>query len=402
MKKYLNYSVEELLEDKEFVSIVQRMKNDGEWNQFLQSPSESNENILKAGKIIDLFKTTEGILPEHKKHKLWQNISTFNKGYKQDYKRRRIRNFSGIAASLLLIISIGSLIYIKSNPSRNHYQFSINHNGLSTENPLLVLSTGEKVDLKKDESEITILKDQDAIQINNDSIVRSQAFGTNSNDKPVYNEVVIPFGKKSKLVLEDGTKVWLNAGTRFAFPQRFTGRKREVYLEGEGYFEVAKNDNKPFIVSTNTMNVEVLGTKFNVCAYPSDNFAETVLLNGSVNVLGKGRFFSDKVIMAPGQKATYVKNGRNITLENELMPELYIAWVEGWYQFSNENFEEVLTKIERYYNVTFKYEQNLFSKALPVSGKLDLKESINEVMLVLSKVARIDYEISENSVIIFK
>lgn len=399
-KKYIGYSVEDLLHDQEFVSVVKKMNTTEEWEQFLQSHIESKNSILQARRIIQLFETNNEILPEDKKIKLWKNISSFNAEFSRYHKLVRIKTFAKVAASILIIISLGSLFYLHLNKVENRYQFSESGDDLKTENPLLILSNGNTVELEKTESKITVLKGQDAIRINNDQIVENKTSIDKTTNESKLNEVIIPFGKKSKLVLEDGTTVWLNAGSHFAFPQKFNKNKREVFLDGEAYFEVAKNTQKPFIISTSDINIEVLGTKFNVSAYSSDILSETVLLEGSVNIWDNRKFFTNKVVMVPNQKATYNKTSKDIELKKESEPEKYISWVEGWYQFTDQNLEEVLKKLERYYNIKFEYDQSIKSKILPVSGKLDLKDSLNEVLVVLSKVAKFEYRISGNSVII--
>lgn len=399
-KKYIGYSVEDLLHDQEFVSAVKSMDSSEAWKQFLQAHRESENNIIQARKIIQLFQTSEGVLDTKRKHKLWSNIYKYNADSSKNYKPISLKTFARIAASILVIISLAGLLYQHFNQDENRYQFSESGNDLKTENALLVLSNGNKVELKNSDSKITVLKGQNVIQINNDSIVDNQAAIDKNTKQAKFNQVIIPFGKKSKLVLEDGTTVWLNAGSRFAFPPKFEGKKREVILDGEAYFEVAKIDKKPFIITTGAINIEVLGTKFNVNAYSSDNLSETVLLEGSVNIWDNTKSFKNKISMVPNQKATYNKTGKEIVLEPELNPVKYIAWVGGWYQFKNEPFELVLKKLEKYYNVKFQYNQAVISKILPVSGKLDLKESLNEVLIVLSRVTKFEYQISGNIVII--
>ena len=395
VKNYKDYSVEDLLHDQEFVSIVKRLNTAEEWEQFLQYQGESSNNIIQARKILQLFQAPgDGILAKEKNLKLWENISRFNTEFSIQSKSYRLKTFIKVAASILLIISLGGLLYLHSNRFDNKYQFSESRNDLKTDNPLLVLSNGHIVKLKKDESKITVLKGQGAIQIDNDQIVENHTSIDNPINKAEFNEVIIPYGKKSKLVLDDGTTVWLNAGSRFAFPQEFIGTKREVFLEGEAYFEVAKNVNKPFIVSTGEINVEVLGTRFNVNAYKSDNLCETVLLEGSVNIWDNTKFIKEKIQMVPNQIATYNKTEKNIALKSELESGRYISWVNGWYEFKNENFEQVLKKLEKYYNIKFDYDQTVVSKILHVSGKLDLKESLNEVMIVLSRVTKFEYQIT--------
>lgn len=397
-KKYNGYTLEDFLEDREFIFIVKNLKTTEEWELFLQIHIESRTNILRAKKIIEIFETTEGKLQEEKKYRQWKNISTYNKEFKQAIRLAKIKTFAKVAASVIIILSIGSVLYLGLKTSDNQYQFARNAENLNTETPILILPNGDQFNLEKNDSKVAVLKGQDAIWINNDNIVKVKPV----ENKIAFNEIIIPFGKKSSLLLEDGTKVWLNAGSRFAFPQKFDGKKREVFLEGEGYFEVAKNINQPFIVNTIDIDVEVLGTKFNLSAYKSDDFIETVLLEGSVNILERGKIFNGKVLMVRNQKATFYKEDDKIILKDEPLASSHIVWIEGWYQFSNENIKQVLNKLERYYNIKFSYDQEVISKALPVTGKLDLKESLDEVLTTFSKVAKIDYRISGNQVIIAK
>ena len=228
--KYIGYSVEDMLNDQEFVSIVKQTNSSEDWEQFLQFHLESKNNMIQARKIIQLFQTKEGTLAEERKYKLWKKISQFNDEASKNIKHIRLITCARVAASLLILISLGGLIYQHFTSIENQYQFSESRNDLKTDNPLLVLSNGKTVELKKTESKIEILKGLDAIQINNDQIVENQA----SNDKTIIeaklNEIIIPFGKKSKLILEDGTVVWLNAGSRFALPQKFSEKKERFFL----------------------------------------------------------------------------------------------------------------------------------------------------------------------------
>jgi ferric-dicitrate binding protein FerR (iron transport regulator) len=143
-----------------------------------------------------------------------------------------------------------------------------------------------------------------------------------------------------------------------------------------------------------------LGTKFNLSAYQSDNFSETVLLEGAVNVLDNRKLFKAKLELKPNQKATYYTDKKELIRSEAPDAEMQISWINGWYKFSNQNLIAVLDKLERYYNIRFVHNSTLESKAFPISGKLDLKGSINEVMAVLSKVAKINYQIKENEIII--
>ncbi|MCG6191234.1 FecR family protein [Maribellus maritimus] len=250
-KKYIGYSVDDLIEDPEFVSIVRDTNRKEEWEQFLQLHHESKKIFLEAREIILLFGTNDGTLSSEKKFRLWKNISNYNTELHRKYKINKIKIFAKVAASILLIVSLGGLFYLNFNRSVREYQVSESQRQIKPETPLLVLSNGNQVQLEKDEPNITVLKNQNAIQIDNDRIVSNQPVTDETTKETKFNEIIVPFGKKSQLVLSDGTRVWLNAGSQFAFPQEFEGKKREVFLDGEGYFEVAENKSHPFVITTN-------------------------------------------------------------------------------------------------------------------------------------------------------
>jgi transmembrane sensor len=399
-EKYKGYSVEDLLEDQEFITIVNKIETNKEWTQFLQSNDSAKNNIIRAKKIIELFKTNEGKLAEDRKFKLWKDISLYNKSLPRKVRLSKIRFYARIAASMLIIVSIGSVIYYGFYQNKNPYQFTESLSEIKTESPLLVLSNGTKVELSDDKSSVEVLKGQDAILVNSDSTIQNLPARSKESNQIALNEIIVPYGKKTTIILADGTKVWLNSGSHFAFPQTFDRGKREVFLEGEGYFEVAKNKRQPFIVSTQNIDVEVFGTKFNLSAYQSDNFCETVLLEGSVSVQSKGKLFNDKTTLTPNQKAIYLSDKKELVRSVAPDAEMYMSWINGWHQFSNENLVGVLAKLERYYNVKFLHDQAIVSKAFPISGKLDLMESLDEVMAALSKVAKINYQISGDEIII--
>ncbi|MBN2173202.1 MAG: FecR family protein [Bacteroidales bacterium] len=400
-KKYNGLSVEQLIEDNEFVALVKSSQSAKQWDRFMEDHADSQKEILKARELIRAFSDINHPLDKEKKYALWRNISSFEKDAKRQNKFRTKNRFYKVAASILLVAAIGTLVYIEIKSNYSYYQFT-DSQVREEINPLLILSSGEEVEIQKNDPNITVLNDKDAILVDSDSIMTTQPVLNKKANEMRFTEVIVPFGKKSRLLLSDGTKVWLNAGSRLAFPQHFDGKIREVFLEGEGYFEVSKNANQPFLVSVNNIKVEVLGTKFDICAYKSDKSIETVLLEGSVNVWDAGKVFKNKYEMVPGQKATYDKSKREIGLDNAEKPERYIAWIEGWYSFANEDLVEVFRKLERYYNITFEYDETVKGQTLPISGKLDLKDSLNDVMDVLSGVAKFDYEINGDFVKVIK
>jgi transmembrane sensor len=399
-KEYLNFSVEELADDREFIAWVLQGENQKAWELFLTENPDFRFTASRARKILEILRDHRDKLSTDDILKIWKNIEGFNKSIRNPQRLLKIRTILRYAAVLLIILSIGSAGYWFSNQKQKSYVYKSNFGSGNGNQSYLFLSNGTKVDLEKKDSKIALNADKKIIIDNEKEIDLSKI---STSDESIMNEVVIPFGKKSQLILEDGTKVWINAGSRMAFPTRFTGNKREVYLEGEAYFEVAHNQEKPFIVNTNDINVKVLGTKFNISAYKLDNLIETVLIEGKVAIKEQSAlgFLKSETILSPNQKASFNLSDRSISVLNEPDVESDIAWTAGWFKFSQQSVNVVLNKLQRYYNVQFVFEHE-FSSADLISGKLDLKDSIEEVMVALADVADLQYRINDSNIYIDK
>jgi len=398
-KEYLNFSLEELIENKQFIAWVLKGENSREWKKFIEQNPEFSEKVKEGKEIILLLRDTYEVLDEKSVLKMWQNIDSFDKQHKKKTQTIKFRRSLSWAASILLFFSIGTLGYFYLNNTENTYQFASSENSRQNNKASLVLSNGEEIALTNDNSTIALNNKKEQLIVNDSLIDLSDK----KNKGVQMNEVIIPYGKKSKLILADGSKVWLNAGSRLAFPTEFTAKNREVFLEGEAYFEIAKNKNKAFIVNAGEVDIKVLGTHFNISAYPGDNKIETILLEGKVAVstpklLGFGK---NEVLLKPYQKASFNKEKNSINVKAEPNADIYIAWTEGWFQFSNESLHSVFTKLERYYNVEIQTPKN-FPFSDRITGKLDLKESLEDVMMALGDVAKIEYKINNNTIYINK
>lgn len=397
--EYLEYNLEQLLEEKSFIAWVLREENKKGWEEFIAANPGFALKAKKAREIIMLLRDTSNVLDEESVLEMWQNINRFEKFHQQKTKKHHFRKIFTRAATILAIVSLAAAAYFYLNDKGKDYQFETARWHNSANEARLMLSNGEEVLLKKDNSSIDLTQNNQLV-INNDSVID---LSTRKSDNIKMNEVIIPFGKRSELLLADGTKVWLNAGSRLAFPSRFSQKTREVYLEGEACFKVAKNENQPFIVNAGDLDIKVLGTWFNVSAYASDKNIETVLLEGSVAVAKPKTFglAKNEVILKPNQRASYNKQNTDINLYNEPEAELFIAWTEGWLQFSKESLHSVFTRLERYYDVEIILPDNFPPNEL-ISGKLDLKDSLKEVIIALADVAKIEYRIANKKVYIDK
>lgn len=210
-----------------------------------------------------------------------------------------------------------------------------------------------------------------------------------------YNVIEVPNGERSLISLYDGTKVWLNSGTTFRYPVTFSRNSREVFVEGEAYFDVAKDPEHPFIVRGGRLKAEVLGTRFNVCAYPNDNVFSATLEEGSVNAVDTKS--GKSAILKPGEQI--ILNLRSDDMERlAVKTELYTSWKENLLRFESATFEEVIKKMERWYDVKITVDPAINIKE---RYTMTIKtESLREMLQLLSKTTNMNYEINENHVLI--
>ncbi len=209
----------------------------------------------------------------------------------------------------------------------------------------------------------------------------------------VYNEIQAPDGEKSMVTLYDGTKVWLNSGTTLKYPANFNSQSRDVLVEGEAYFDVSKDELKPFIVHAGQMEVKVHGTRFNIYSYLSDDMLVATLEEGQVSVSISGSAKSFKI--QPGEQFGFSKSSRTAKLV-KVDTELYTSWKENILKVEDASLAEVLKKMERWYGVKFVIDENLdTSERYTLSIKT---ESLREMLNILSLTTQMNYEI-ENDVV---
>lgn len=221
-----------------------------------------------------------------------------------------------------------------------------------------------------------------------------------STKKTIYNTIIVPFSKTFKVVLSDGTIVHLNAGTSFTYPEQFNlVNNRKVILKGEAHFEVFKDKTKPFIIEANNLNIEVLGTTFNLSNYEEDNFIDCVLTEGSVRLSEKDNQ-ENAIVLKTNQKATWQKN-LSIFATTEVNPENHAAWIHGELIFNKDSFTNISKKIERYYNVKIINNYALLGSQ-EFTGTIKIKESNVENILELFKLdTPFTYKKQENIIEIY-
>lgn len=220
-----------------------------------------------------------------------------------------------------------------------------------------------------------------------------QASGTAANTV-LYNTIQTPRGGKFHLILPDGSKVWLNAASSLHYPTAFTGNNREVTLTGEAYFEIAPNTAQPFRVLVNNMQVNVLGTHFNIMAYAEEAAIQTTLLQGSVSV----NTTDSRKLLLPGQRASLHRHNNTLQLQSNVDTEETIAWKNDQIQFAGTDLHAAMRMIERWYDVEVEYRG-----AVPNAhfrGSLASSASITEVLNQMQQTGEVHFTISGRKIII--
>jgi transmembrane sensor len=205
-----------------------------------------------------------------------------------------------------------------------------------------------------------------------------------------YNTINTPVGGQYHIILPDGSKVWLNSASSLHFPTTFSGKERKVELSGEGYFEVSKNKEMPFIVEAGKTHVEVLGTHFNVMAYENEAHSKTTLLEGSVKV-GNG---DSKKILNPGQQALVGSQIRVRTVDTDEA----IAWKEGYFQFDNEDLKTIMRQLKRWYDVDVVNEEQIPDKHF--TAMISRNTTLSKVLKMLEMSGELQFKIEDKKVTI--
>jgi ferric-dicitrate binding protein FerR (iron transport regulator) len=216
-----------------------------------------------------------------------------------------------------------------------------------------------------------------------------------SSAATVYNTITTSRGGQYQVVLPDGTKVWLNATSSIKFPVAFAGNSRVVEVSGEAYFEVAKNPSMPFIAKVKDVEVEVLGTHFDVMAYGEEGKIATTLLEGSVRV-SRGR---EKYAIIPGQQAVWKEDGV-FNLNTDVDLEEVVAWKNGKFHFNNVDIKTIMRQIARWYDVDVEYENVAADTRL--GGIVSRKQDIRQLLDYFEITGKVKFRVEGKKIIVFK
>ncbi|WP_338840207.1 FecR family protein [Flavobacterium ginsenosidimutans] len=265
---------------------------------------------------------------------------------------------------------------------------------------ILTLSNGKQIVLSDVSAKDIIAKEgeEDEVTIKMDAngvityVINPNADSSKENANS-FNTLSTPTGGQYNIVLADGTKVFLNAVSSIKYPTQFNGDERTVELEGEAYFEVAKDKSKPFIVKSDNQKIQVLGTHFNVHAYNNEAIIKTTLLEGSVAVA----FRNQTAILKPGQQSNITENSTKITVK-EVDTEAAIAWTNGRFKFDNADLKSVMKQLERWYGIKVEYRGDVSD--VRFNGGTFRNKNLSEVLKVL-ELSNIKFRVEGKTIIVY-
>ncbi|MBB6111960.1 FecR family protein [Mucilaginibacter lappiensis] len=335
------------------------------------------------------------------KDKAWKNIVKKTRFKRISRKKSTTKKWPAYAAAIIILITIGVTLTRYRNTSGEQKMAVKPQKDLlpGSNKAILTLADGSKI-LLDDAKRGKIASQQNIVITKDESgeLVYQVAETAKSEELPpvekiVMNMLATPRGGQYQIVLPDGTRVWLNSASSLRYPTTFAGNERRVELNGEAYFEVSKDPNKPFYVKTTTQTVAVLGTHFNINSYPDEVATKTTLLEGSIRVTSNTNGATVK--LKPGEQAVNTVNAIDVK-ENADIDEA-VAWKNGKFLFRNTDLHTIMRQLSRWYDVDVEYQGNVVQKHY--RGRISRNVPVSEIFQIL-KTSGINFTIDGRKIIV--
>lgn len=363
------------------------------WLQFTQDHPEEVVHLSKAKELFRKFKLSSYKLDETTKERAVLRLEESLRLY---HRKRKIQRFiiggvAGTAAAILLLLFLLQQNLIRDPDHSTNIPMDY-YVGSELESQDIQLFTGDRTTTFQENIDVTI-KNEQVIQIKEEAGSDAEEILT---DRNTINRLVVPYGKRSKVMLPDGTQIWLNAGSTLIFPTTFSGKTRKVKLQGEMYAEVAHDPKSPFLVETDQLEIKVYGTCFNLSAYADAN-PWVVLVEGSVGLRADG---GREIKLQPNERIVRNKNG---TLDKtKVDANCFVSWKDGYLTYRETPIPEVLRQIERYYNLSFNLDDDVSLQNITCSGKIILSDNLDNVLTALTLISGTRYQRDNKSIFIYK
>jgi len=363
--------------------------------------NESPENLSLYNKATDSSVQLEKleVYKLFRKEKVWSELEDelFDTKVKEFFPYRMMRY---AAAILLPILILGGAAYIfLFNPATDSLAKLDSEIQPGSQKAVLILSDGKALELTSEalqgeiqEGAVTIINEESTLSYSAESAAGAPA-------RDIFNELRTPRGGGYNLRLADGTGVWLNAGSSLKFPVSFTGNTRQVFLEGEAYFEVRHN-GKPFVVSSDNMDIEVLGTSFNVMAYPDESESTTTLVEGKIRLAVSDTDGSSPTSreLEANQQAVLERASGQISVA-EVNTAHYTSWMQGKMEFNNESLDVVMLRLARWYDFEYEFAYPE-ARDFHFTARLNKDEHISTILEMLEMTTHVKFEYKKNQIVV--
>lgn len=380
-KDYNKFGFKDFIQDTSFIRAVQENPEDLEAFLAENGCKENRDEIEKAWKYVK-----GNDLSSNEVNALWARIAqdTFLKEDAKIVRRKRFP-WGKIAAMLVVACCSAAFLYYyiirgEERPSGDWetlMEAYLADTVANKENVLLALSEANRLELEE-YAPVVSCNDDHSITTGNSRYLSSET----SQETPDYHLLMTPKGKMSQLHLPDGTKVWLNAQTRVLFPNKFPQSRREIFVEGEIYIEVAPDATRPFVVKTKQNDIQVLGTRFDVRTTET-GVTQVALVSGKVAVTNHTQ--KKEVLLLPDQLLEI--SDRDYTI-SEVDAQKLIAWKSGIYSYEAELLDKILEDLAQYYGVQLTFHQRGHTR---YTGKLTVSQSFDNLLEGLKNIAPITY-----------
>lgn len=354
------------------------------------------QNVYKQLQNGETLKVAFGEYQKYSSKKAYQSfLQNIGQMESKGRKSRSLRVW-WYAAAAVVTLAVALSFYMSNYISPEKEGKALIQSG--TQQAQLTLPDGSVIDVHRKEVSVVV----DGVQVkykkgvlSYQPTVTTQHEETKIEEQPVKsNELLIPRGGENTVILADGTTVHLNAGSKLTYPVRFAGKRRIVRLEGEAYFDVAGDENHPFVVQTHLGEITVLGTEFNVNAYTDASVCYTTLVHGKVKF---STLNAETVTLSPGEQAVVFANS---SMKRKVDLEEYVGWVDGMYIFNDRPLGDIMKTFERWYDIQVYYEApNL--RNITYSGSLKRYGTINSFLDALELTGDLTYKISGRNILIY-
>lgn len=336
------------------------------------------------------------------KDAIWQKTASRISIEEQKLKKTSIKKlfpFYKIAAAItFLVIGAGLLYYVRNTKPDKNLQAEAKYNNIKPGRNVATLSLPDGKVISLSDAQNGVIVAAGKLIYKDGSILKDSIRRLLPREDEKVN-LTTPRGGTYQITLSDGTKVWINSASSLKFPISFSALKeRKVELIGEAYFEVAKDQDHPFIVTSKDQNVKVLGTHFNMSSYSDEPETRTTLLEGAVLVKSADGMFTKNIL--PGQEA--ISSGKGLSVRTANIEEV-MAWKEGYFRFYREDLGSIMRKISRWYNVnvTFVGEEKQYDSFV-FDGVIKRSKGIAEVLEIIERTGKVSFSIEKNKVIVSK